>query len=110
MEKTYEVTVFNTVTGKYEKVSVSKEVYHAFMRTGWNIKDNNETALIMRHSLLRSTIRSAPFALNEKGNLPRTKVTSSLINSRNCRASWMNMSRQKPSTRICSIRSLKRQS
>lgn len=43
MTKTYEVTVFNTVTQKYEKVSVSKEVYHAYMRTEWNIKDNNES-------------------------------------------------------------------
>ena len=43
MAKTYEVTVFNTVTQKYEKVSVSKEVYHAYKRTGWNIKDNNES-------------------------------------------------------------------
>ena len=36
MEKTYEVTTFNTITRKYEKVSVSKEVYHAYTRTGWN--------------------------------------------------------------------------
>lgn len=43
MAKTYEVTVFNTVTQKYKKVSVSKEVYHAYKRTGWNIKDNNES-------------------------------------------------------------------
>lgn len=43
MAKTYEVTVFNTVTQKYEKVSISKEVYHAYKRTGWNIKDNNES-------------------------------------------------------------------
>lgn len=43
MEKTYEVTTFNTITRKYEKVSVSKEVYHAYTRTGWNIKDNNES-------------------------------------------------------------------
>ena len=42
MERTYVLTVFNTVTGEYEKVSVSKEVYHAYMRTGWNIKDNNK--------------------------------------------------------------------
>jgi len=43
MERTYELTVFNTVTGEYEKVSVSKEVYQAYMRTGWNIKDNNKS-------------------------------------------------------------------
>lgn len=43
MTETYELTIFNTVTQKYEKVSVSKEVYHAYMRTGWNIKDNNES-------------------------------------------------------------------
>ena len=42
MKKTYEVTVFNTVTRKFEKVSVRKEVYHAYLRTGWNIKDNDK--------------------------------------------------------------------
>lgn len=42
MNKTYEVTVFNTITGKFEKVSVSREVYNTYMRTEWNIKDNNE--------------------------------------------------------------------
>ena len=43
MERTYELTVFNTVTGEYEKVSVSKEVFQAYMRTGWNIKDNDKS-------------------------------------------------------------------
>ena len=43
MRETYELTVFNTGTQKYEKVSVIKEVYHAYMRTGWNIKGNNES-------------------------------------------------------------------
>lgn len=43
MERTYVLTVFNTVTGEFEKVSVSKEVYHAYMRTGWNIKDNDKS-------------------------------------------------------------------
>lgn len=42
MTKTYEVTVFNTITRKYEKVSVTQEVYNTYMRTEWNIKDNDE--------------------------------------------------------------------
>jgi len=43
MKKTYEVFVFNTITGKYEKVAVSKEVYRAYMRTAWNIRDNDKS-------------------------------------------------------------------
>ncbi len=43
MEKTYEITVFNTLTGRYAKVPVSKEVYQAYMRTEWNIKDNDKS-------------------------------------------------------------------
>lgn len=43
MEKTYKVNVFNTLTGKYETVPVSEEVYHAYTRTDWNIKDNDKS-------------------------------------------------------------------
>lgn len=37
----YEVEVFNTVTGKYEMVEVTKEVYEVYRRTTWNIEDND---------------------------------------------------------------------
>lgn len=40
MAKTYLITVYNTLTSKYEEVSVSEEVYRVYMRTSWNIKDN----------------------------------------------------------------------
>lgn len=33
----------NTFTDKYENIEVSEEVYTAYMRTGWNIKDNDDS-------------------------------------------------------------------
>ena len=41
MNKTYTLSVYNTLTGKYENVSVTEEVYRVYTRTGWNISDNN---------------------------------------------------------------------
>lgn len=41
MGKTYTLSVFNTMTGKYENVPVTEEVYRTYRRTGWNIDDNN---------------------------------------------------------------------
>lgn len=35
--------VYDTCTGKYVDVEVSTEIYEAYMRTGWNIHDNNES-------------------------------------------------------------------
>jgi hypothetical protein len=35
----YIISVRNTANGKYENVEVSEEVYTAYMRTGWNIKE-----------------------------------------------------------------------
>lgn len=43
MSKTYFIAVYNTLTSKYEDVTVSEEVYHAYMRTNWNIKDNTKS-------------------------------------------------------------------
>lgn len=40
--KKYTLTVFNTCTQEYEEVAVTEEVYRAYYRTGWNIKDNNQ--------------------------------------------------------------------
>mgnify|MGYP004570177211 CR=1 FL=1 len=42
MEKTYLIMVYNTLTSQYEDVTVSEEVYNAYMRTNWNIKDNTK--------------------------------------------------------------------
>jgi len=39
----YIISVRNTANGKYENVEVAEEVYIAYMRTGWNIKDNDES-------------------------------------------------------------------
>ena len=40
MEK-YEVSVFNTITKKYEMVEVSKEVFDAYRRTGWGCENDD---------------------------------------------------------------------
>ena len=37
--KKYIINVKNTFSGKYENIEVSEEVYTAYMRTGWNIKE-----------------------------------------------------------------------
>ena len=39
----YIISVRNTANGKYENVEVTEEVYRAYMRTGWNIKENDES-------------------------------------------------------------------
>ena len=39
----YIISVRNTANGKYENVEVAEEVYIAYMRTGWNINDNDES-------------------------------------------------------------------
>lgn len=38
-KKPYIVNAYNTLTGKYEEVALSKEVYKVVTRTAWNIKD-----------------------------------------------------------------------
>ena len=35
--------VYDTITGKMVDVEVTPEVYEVYMRTGWNIHDNNES-------------------------------------------------------------------
>lgn len=42
MIDTYELSVFNTVTRKYETVKVSKKIFDVYRRTGWNIKDRDK--------------------------------------------------------------------
>ena len=51
--KKYTLTVFNTCTQEYEEVAVTEEVYRAYYRTGWNIKDNILTLRILIWSLQR---------------------------------------------------------
>ena len=41
--KKYIISIKNTFSGKYENIEVSEEVYTAYMRTGWNIKDNDDS-------------------------------------------------------------------
>ena len=51
--KKYTLTVFNTCTQEYEEVAVTEEVYRAYYRTGWNIKDNMIGKTWMTHAEAR---------------------------------------------------------
>lgn len=37
-EKVYLLKVYNTTTGEYESVQVTKEIFDAYRRTAWNIR------------------------------------------------------------------------
>ena len=41
--KTYSLEVYNPTTRQKETVTVSEEVYHAYRRTGWGIKNNDHS-------------------------------------------------------------------
>ncbi len=41
--KKHILSVYNTLTGRYEEVEVSEEVYRTCKRTQWNIKDNDKS-------------------------------------------------------------------
>lgn len=41
--RAYFVRAYNTCTGQYEMVQVTKEVYDVYRRTGWNIEDNDDS-------------------------------------------------------------------
>lgn len=43
MSKKYYLYVHNTITGKTEKVEVTKDVYIVYRRTEWNIRDNDDS-------------------------------------------------------------------
>lgn len=42
MKKKYFVWVFNTLTSRYEKITVSKAIYNEFRRGEWRISKNND--------------------------------------------------------------------
>lgn len=41
-EKVYVLNVYNTMTGQYELIQVTKEVFQTYRRTKWNIEDSTE--------------------------------------------------------------------
>ena len=41
-EKTYILNVYNTMTGEFELVQVTKEVFQTYRRTKWHIEDSTE--------------------------------------------------------------------
>lgn len=42
MAKQYTVSVFDTVTSRYEEIAVTKEVYDEYRRGEWRISKNND--------------------------------------------------------------------
>ena len=52
----YIISVRNTANGKYENVEVTEEVYRAYMRTGWNIKDNDES--FFKHQICKKYLQN----------------------------------------------------
>ena len=41
-EKAYILNIFNTMTGEFELVQVTKEVFQTYRRTKWHIEDSTE--------------------------------------------------------------------
>lgn len=46
----YYLTVFNTCTGVYETVEVTKEVYIGYKRSKWKIENNTAPSINLRFS------------------------------------------------------------
>ena len=42
MAEIYTISVYNTLTGRYEEVTVTQEVYHEYRRGEWRIQKNDE--------------------------------------------------------------------
>lgn len=49
-EKVYVLNVYNTMTGQYELIQVTKEVFQTYRRTKWNIEDTAESRQIAKNS------------------------------------------------------------
>ena len=41
-EKAYILNIYNTMTGEFELVQVTKEVFQTYRRTKWHIEDSTE--------------------------------------------------------------------
>lgn len=41
-EKNYFLNIYNTMTGEFELVQVTKEVFQTYRRTKWHIEDSTE--------------------------------------------------------------------
>lgn len=64
MSKKYYLYVHNTMTGKPEKVAVSKEVYVCYKRTEWNIRANDRS--FYKHEIQFSVLLSDMESLVEE--------------------------------------------
>lgn len=64
MSKKYYLYVHNTMTGKTEKVAVSKEVYVCYKRTEWNIRANDRS--FYKHEIQFSVLLSDMESLVEE--------------------------------------------
>lgn len=52
--KTYPLEIYDSATGRKETVTVSEEVYHAYRRTGWGIKNNDHS--FYKHEIQMSNL------------------------------------------------------
>ena len=53
-EKVYVLNVYNTMTGQYELIQVTKEVFQTYRRTKWNIEDSTER--FFKHEIQMSSL------------------------------------------------------
>ena len=53
-EKVYVLNVYNTMTGQYELIQVTKEVFQTYRRTKWNIEDS--TKRFFKHETQMSSL------------------------------------------------------
>ena len=49
-EKNYFLNIYNTMTGEFELVQVTKEVFQTYRRTKWHIEDSTERFLQARNA------------------------------------------------------------
>lgn len=57
----YVLNIYDPVTGETKDIEVTEDVYHAYRRSGWNIKDNN-------HSFYAHEIQISGLIGGEDGN------------------------------------------
>ena len=51
-EKNYFLNIYNTMTGEFELVQVTKEVFQTYRRTKWHIEDSTERFYRRQHGTL----------------------------------------------------------
>lgn len=52
-EKNYFLNIYNTMTGEFELVQVTKEVFQTYRRTKWHIEDSTDAYAALQNQLDR---------------------------------------------------------